>query len=414
MRGHHQVRLREYRGTYLAVFRDPHGRKVVVDLGVDNKEAADVLLKAVNADGMILAKALGRLKQDVFEALSGGPITLRSAFDDFVKTSKEEYPKLTHNRNRTDVPLFVDFHDAWESHPCTVTRTMVLSWAHSLVLKGFKKTTITSYIGSLSRFFEWCRDRGYVCSEPTRKVMQAIVRKIPNEKMEVAHKEPVTPEELERFLKELIEIRRETPPFNRSGARSRKWCILSFLYVSSQLAFETGIRLVDAVQLHWDNFDGKVLRVSPSKTKGKANNLLNFVLSDHIMGVLERYGNVMGREGYLFDSARRCYVTGNRYLIYDVFSEAWNRCGFSRRKSFHGFRSGCATHTLLKELHESELMKKISTYLGHSSVNTTLAYIAHAGKAQSNYGFDRKKPDDPGECVESYSGEHGVGSPSPR
>lgn len=409
MKGHHQVRLREYRGTFLAVFRDPHGRKTVVDLGVDKRETAEILLKSVNADGMILAKTLGRLKQEIFEALSGGPITLRSAFDDFVKFSKEEYPKMTHGRNRTDVPLFIEFHNAWENHPCTVTRTMVSSWANDLVVsKKLRRSSIVAYIGSLSRFFEWCRDRGYICSEPTRRIMRTIVRKIPNERMEMVHKEPITEEELRVFLEKIIEIRNETDPFNQRSQRSRKWCVLTFLYVASQITFETGIRLADAVRLHWDDLEGKVLRVSPSKTKGKANNLLSFVLSNHIMAVLEKYGRVMGREGYLFDSVRRCYESGNRYLIYTVFTEVWNRCGFERKKTFHGFRAGCATHTFLKELHGSEILKKISTHLGHSSVSTTLAYIAHAGKAQSNYGFDRKKPSESGEVAECYASEHGA------
>lgn len=408
MKGHDRVRLRNYKGTYLAVFRDTFGRKVVLDLGVSKEEEANILLKAVNADGMILAKALGRLKQEVFEALSGGPITLRSAFDDFIKFSKTEYPPLTHGRNRTDVNLFIQFHDAWEAHPCTVTRMMVSNWANQLVLDGLKINSIKAYISSLSRFFEWCRDRGYVSSEPTRKITRSLIRKVSNDKLTVNHKDPITQEELDRFLAEIVEVRRTVPAFNRSGNRSREWCILTFLHVASQITFETGIRMADAVRLSWDDLDGKVLRVSPSKTKGKSNNLLTFVLSNHIMGILERYGRVMGREGFMFDSVRRCYEKSNRALIYAIFSDVWDRCGFERKKSYHSLRAGCATHTLLKELHQSEILKKICTHLGHSSVSTTLAYIAHAGKAQSNYGFDRKEPESSGEIVGEYASEYGT------
>lgn len=134
-------------------------------------------------------------------------------------------------------------------------------------------------------------------------------------------------------------------------------------------AYSAGLRVSELVSLKPEHIEPKrnLIRVE----QGKGNKDRYTLLSDKLLKGLKIYKKRYHPKKYLF------YPTGNPYkplgknMAYKIFVKAKKKAGLTTGKGIHSLRHSFATHLL----EDGVDLYSIKTFLGHSSIATTMIYL---------------------------------------
>jgi integrase/recombinase XerD len=134
-------------------------------------------------------------------------------------------------------------------------------------------------------------------------------------------------------------------------------------------AYSAGLRVSEVVSLKPEHIESnrKLIRVE----QGKGNKDRYTLLSDKLLKDLRVYWKRYHPKEYLF------YPTGNTHkpltknMAWKIFNKAKQKAGLKRGKGIHSLRHSFATHLL----EDGVDLYSIKTFLGHSSISTTMIYL---------------------------------------
>jgi len=134
-------------------------------------------------------------------------------------------------------------------------------------------------------------------------------------------------------------------------------------------AYSAGLRVSEVVSLKPEHIESKrkLIRVE----QGKGNKDRYTLLSDKLLKGLKVYWKRYHPKEYLF------YPTGNPHksltknMAWKIFNKAKQKAGLKRGKGIHSLRHSFATHLL----EDGVDLYSIKTFLGHSSISTTMIYL---------------------------------------
>ncbi len=134
-------------------------------------------------------------------------------------------------------------------------------------------------------------------------------------------------------------------------------------------AYSAGLRLSELVSLKPEHIESgrKLIRVE----QGKGNKDRYTLLSTKLLKQLKIYWKRYHPKEYLF------YPTGNpnkplgKNMAYKVFTKTKKKAGLTVGKGIHSLRHSFATHLL----EDGVDLYSIKTFLGHSSISTTMIYL---------------------------------------
>ena len=134
-------------------------------------------------------------------------------------------------------------------------------------------------------------------------------------------------------------------------------------------AYSAGLRVSEVVSLKPVHIESgrKLIRVE----QGKGNKDRYTLLSGKLLKQLRVYWKRYHPKEYLF------YPTGNPHkpltknMAWKIFNKAKKRAGLKRGKGIHSLRHSFATHLL----EDGVDLYSIKTFLGHSSISTTMIYL---------------------------------------
>lgn len=134
-------------------------------------------------------------------------------------------------------------------------------------------------------------------------------------------------------------------------------------------AYSAGLRVSEVVSLKPEHIESnrKLIRVE----QGKGNKDRYTLLSDKLLKDLKVYWKRYHPKEYLF------YPTGNPHkpltknMAWKIFNKAKQKAGLKRGKGIHSLRHSFATHLL----EDGVDLYSIKTFLGHSSISTTMIYL---------------------------------------
>lgn len=134
-------------------------------------------------------------------------------------------------------------------------------------------------------------------------------------------------------------------------------------------AYSAGLRVSEVVSLKPEHIESsrKLIRVE----QGKGNKDRYTLLSDKLLKDLKVYWKRYHPKGYLF------YPTGNPHkpltknMAWKIFNKAKQKAGLKRGRGIHSLRHAFATHLL----EDGVDLYSIKTFLGHSSISTTMIYL---------------------------------------
>jgi len=134
-------------------------------------------------------------------------------------------------------------------------------------------------------------------------------------------------------------------------------------------AYSAGLRVSELVALKPEHIESsrKLIRVD----QGKGNKDRYTLLSTKLLKQLRVYWKRYHPKEYLF------YPTGNpnkplgKNMAYKVFTKAKKKAGLTVGKGIHSLRHSFATHLL----EDGVDLYSIKTFLGHSSISTTMIYL---------------------------------------
>jgi len=153
-------------------------------------------------------------------------------------------------------------------------------------------------------------------------------------------------------------------------------------------AYSAGLRVSEVVSLKPVHIESgrKLIRVE----QGKGNKDRYTLLSGKLLKQLRVYWKRYHPKEYLF------YPTGNPHkpltknMAWKIFNKAKKRAGLKRGKGIHSLRHSFATHLL----EDGVDLYSIKTFLGHSSISTTMIYLrlTQNGIKKIISPFDRYDP----------------------
>ena len=153
-------------------------------------------------------------------------------------------------------------------------------------------------------------------------------------------------------------------------------------------AYSAGLRVSEVVSLKPVHIESgrKLIRVE----QGKGNKDRYTLLSGKLLKQLRVYWKRYHPKEYLF------YPTGNPHkpltknMAWKIFNKAKKRAGLKRGKGIHSLRHSFATHLL----EDGVDLYSIKTFLGHSSISTTMIYLrlTQNGIKKIKSPFDRYDP----------------------
>jgi len=153
-------------------------------------------------------------------------------------------------------------------------------------------------------------------------------------------------------------------------------------------AYSAGLRVSEVMSLKPEHIESnrKLIRVE----QGKGNKDRYTLLSDKLLKDLKVYWKRYHPKEYLF------YPTGNPYkpltknMAWKIFNKAKLKAGLTRGRGIHSLRHSFATHLL----EDGVDLYSIKTFLGHSSISTTMIYLrlTQNGIKKIKSPFDRYEP----------------------
>jgi integrase/recombinase XerD len=159
-------------------------------------------------------------------------------------------------------------------------------------------------------------------------------------------------------------------------------------------AYSAGLRVSELVSLRPEHIESgrKLIRVE----QGKGNKDRYTLLSSRLLKQLKVYWKRYHPKEYLF------YPTGNPHkpltknMAWKIFNKAKKKAGLKRGRGIHSLRHSFATHLL----EDGVDLYSIKTFLGHSSISTTMIYLrlTQNGIKKIKSPFDRYMEVPNGKC----------------
>jgi integrase/recombinase XerD len=153
-----------------------------------------------------------------------------------------------------------------------------------------------------------------------------------------------------------------------NGGKSRRDRVLL------KTAYLLGLRVHEAINLHWDD-------VSPSPNSGYRVKIIGKngkVRYNRINDCLYQELQSLDTEGYIFQSNRGKQLS--RTMAHYIIKDAATNAGLSDKISFHWLRHCHASHSL----NNGASLKSVQQQLGHSSIAITSIYL-HDDECSSDF-----------------------------
>jgi len=142
------------------------------------------------------------------------------------------------------------------------------------------------------------------------------------------------------------------------------------------LMYSSGLRISEVVNVKVEDFDfeNKLLRVQ----QGKGGKDRNTILSEKIIGVLQKYIKSKEAGNYVFESRRGGKLA--KRSVQKAFSNALKKSKIKKVASCHSLRHSFATHLL----EDGTDIRYIQELLGHKNLETTQIYTKVANNNLKN------------------------------
>lgn len=269
-----------------------------------------------------------------------------------------------------------------------VNKSVLPALKQELVLRGYSASTMKTYLNEVSVFLQAIRNndakefspqrlRDYLqfCFEQLQLSENTLHSRINALKFyyeQVLKREkffwdiprPQKPMQLPKLLNE-TELARL---FNALTNRKHKAILFT--------AYSSGLRVSEVAALELADIDGERMQIHVRNAKGKKDRYVN--LSPVLLDILRQYikGMKVKPRKYLFESEQTQTAYPTRSLQ-QIFTNARNKAGISKKLGIHSLRHSFATHLLDKGTD----IRYIKDLLGHFNINTTERYL-HVSKKQ--------------------------------
>ncbi|MCP3925919.1 MAG: tyrosine-type recombinase/integrase [Desulfobacterales bacterium] len=134
-------------------------------------------------------------------------------------------------------------------------------------------------------------------------------------------------------------------------------------------AYSAGLRVSELTSLKPEHIESnrKLIRIE----QGKGNKDRYTLLSDKLIKDLKVYWKRYHPKEYLFYPQGNPHKPLTRNRAWKIFNAAKNKAGLTRGRGIHSLRHSFATHLL----EDGVDLYSIKTFLGHSSISTTMIYL---------------------------------------
>lgn len=142
------------------------------------------------------------------------------------------------------------------------------------------------------------------------------------------------------------------------------------------LMYSSGLRVSEVINVKVLDLDFKNKMLKVRQSKGAKDRMT--ILSDKVVGVLEKYLKNKKSGDYVFESSRGGKLTERS--VQKVFSQALQKSGIKKQASCHSLRHSFATHLL----ESGTDIRYIQELLGHKRLETTQIYTKVANNKLKN------------------------------
>ena len=280
-------------------------------------------------------------------------------------------------------------HSKRSSPPIYPINKLVLpALKQELVLRAYSASTIKTYLNEVAVFlqairnndakefspqrlrdyFQFCFEKLQLSENTLHSRINALKfyyeQVLKREKFFWEIPRPQKPMQLPKLLNE-TELARL---FNALSNRKHKAILFT--------AYSSGLRVSEVAALELADIDGERMQIHVRNAKGKKDRYVN--LSPVLLDILRQYikGMKVKPRKYLFESEQ----TGTAYptrTLQQIFTNAKNKAGISKKVGIHSLRHSFATHLLDKGTD----IRYIKDLLGHFNIKTTERYL-HVSKKQ--------------------------------
>lgn len=225
----------------------------------------------------------------------------------------------------------------------SITLEDLMYWRY-YVKQTYKVTTANKKLSMVKSLFSFASGIGYLRFNPA-KVVKMIKNSNEREKMSL--------EASERIVSQADVLRLI------GGGKSRRDRVLL------KTAYLLGLRIHEAINLHWDD-------VSPAPSGGYRVKIVGKngkVRYNRINVSLYQELKSLDTEGYIFQSNRGKQLS--RTMAHYIIKDAARNAGLGDKISFHWLRHCHASHSL----NNGASLKSVQQQLGHSSIAITSIYL---------------------------------------
>jgi len=265
-----------------------------------------------------------------------------------------------------------------------VNEHVLTSMKTQLVLKGYSKSTIKTYLGEISAFlgviknhdadsFDSDRIRAYLFYCHTVLMLSEATIHSRINALKFYYEQVLKREKI------FIAIPRPKKHMQLPKVISEEKIITGLLTIDNLkhktlllLAYSSGLRVSEVVALKITDINSDRMQVSIVKGKGKKDRMVP--LSKNILQILRKYYITYTPKFWLFESQNGIdhYSVRSAQI---VFKNAFSKLGLPGNCSFHSLRHSYATHLL----EAGTSLRYIQELLGHNDIKTTLRYT-HVSK----------------------------------
>lgn len=364
-------------GSYYAQFYDstkrPKNKRISLRTSVKREARSkyNTLVDAVESDKVEIVRSFS---PDLVEWLypyglignseaptredANNSVELGDAADGYINYKRTYVRESTLEKYEVVTNLFSD-HVGKETHTNEITEHHVASFLNSSVNRQtLREPTKRSYRDNLSIFFTWCMDRGYMTTNPAKKI------KLP--KKQQKKPEYMMPDDVAKLVQTIY-----------NGPEYHHW-LAPIVSVNVHLGLRRG-ELIN-MQWGWINWNRRMLTVkNTSDFKTKTGEERTIPISEsayRILKDLHKNDSGSGRDSYVFQ-----YVSGkvgrkgvagkiNEDHITHLFAYYRKEAGLPNEISLHSLRHTACSWLAMGGAH----IETIRQFAGHTNIKVTEKY----------------------------------------
>ncbi len=134
-------------------------------------------------------------------------------------------------------------------------------------------------------------------------------------------------------------------------------------------AYSAGLRVSEVISLKPEHIESSRMLIRVEQGKGNKDRYT--LLSDKLLKELKVYWKRYHPKEYLFYPQGNPHKPLTKNMAWKIFNKAKKRAGLKLGKGIHSLRHSFATHLL----EDGVDLYSIKTFLGHSSISTTMIYL---------------------------------------